>query len=158
MGRESGLMRDLILFVSATVLVASCNHASPTTPRTTSDGPPMFDFILELPPNSTGYLHGMLMDGSTNGGIQSGLKVGLEAQTHTMAGTLYGSGGIYRFKLWSKEGSLVPGSFKALSGPVERLAPCEVVFVNRTAESGPFPVSVQFTVQDSLNGDCHTNY
>jgi hypothetical protein len=151
-------MRHLIFLVSASVLVVSCNHATPTTPHTTSDGPPMFDFILELPPHSTGTLHGIMVDGSTNGGIQSGLKVGLEAQTHTMEGTLYGSGGIYRFKLWSKEGSLVPGSFKALSGPVERLAPCEVVFVNRTAESGPFPISVQFSVQDSFDGDCHTNY
>ena len=69
-------MRHLIFLASASVLVVSCNHATPTTPHTTSDGPPMFDFILELPPNSTGYLHGMLMDGSTNGGIQSGLKVG----------------------------------------------------------------------------------
>ena len=83
---------------------------------------------------------------------------GFEAnQTHTLEGTLSGSGGTYRFQLWSKEGSLVPGSFKALSGPVERLTSCEVVFVNRTTESGPFPIRVQFTVHDSFSGDCHTN-
>jgi hypothetical protein len=118
----------------------------------------MFDFVLVLPPHSTGSLHGMRFDGSTNGGVQTGLKVGLEPQTHTMEGTLYGSGYIYSFKLWSKEASLVPGSLKALSGPVEQLTPCEVVFINQTMGSGPFPIKVQFTVQDSLKGDCHSNF
>lgn len=154
-------MRRLMLLVSASVLVVSCNHGAPTAPKTSEQFPgvPFFDFILELPPNSTGTLHGMTIDGGPSGGRQSGLKVGFEAnETHTLEGTLSGSGGSYRFQLWSKEGSLVPGSFKALSGPVERLAPCEVVFVNRTTESGPFPIRVQFTVQDSISGDCHTNY
>jgi hypothetical protein len=154
-------MRRLILVVCTSFLVVSCNHAAPTAPKTDPLPPfgvPMFDFILELPPHSTGYLHGITFDGSTNGAIQSGMKIGLEPQTHTMEGKLYGSGGIYRFKLWTKEGSLVPGSFKALSGPVERLSACEVVFANRTAEPGPIPLSVQFTVQDSFSGDCHTNY
>jgi len=100
----------------------------------------------------------MLFDGSTNGATQTGLKVGLEPQTHTMEGALYGSGYIYSFKLWTKEGSLVPGSLKALSGPVEQVTPCEVVFINHTAESGPFPIKVQFTVQDSFKGACHSNF
>jgi len=122
-------------------------------------GGPFFDFILELPPKSTATLHGMIFGGGPTPQRQAGEKVRFESnQTHTMEGTLYGSGGIYRFQLWSKEGSLVTGSFKALSGPVERLAPCEAVFVNRTTDPGPFPIRLQFTVQDSFNGDCHTNY
>jgi hypothetical protein len=81
--------------------------------------------------------------------------VRLEPQTHTVEGTLSGSGVSYNFELWSHEGSLVPGSLKALSGPVERLARCEVVFVNRTTSPGPIPIRVQFTVQDSSSGDCY---
>lgn len=154
-------MRHFILFVAAPVLVLSCSHAPPRPPQTDplpEFGVPMFDFILVLPPHSTGTLHGILMDGSTNGATQTGLKVGLEPQTHTMVGTLYGRGYVYSFKLWSKEASLVPGSLKALSGPVERVTPCEVVFINQTGEPGPIPIKVQFTVQDSFKGDCHSNF
>jgi len=111
----------------------------------------MFDFLLELPPDSSGTLHGIRVDGP---GRQIGLKIGLEPQTHTLEGTLSGSNVSYTFALWSAEGSLVPGSFKALSGPVERLGPCQVVFVNRTTSPGPFPIRVQFTVQDNIRGDC----
>jgi len=98
-------MRHLILLVAASVLVVACSHAAPTTPEADplpEFGVPMFDFILVLPPRSTGTLHGMLFEGSTNGATQTGLKVGLEPQTHTMEGALYGSGYIYSFKLWTK--------------------------------------------------------
>jgi hypothetical protein len=101
---------------------------------------PWFDFILELPPDSSGTLKGMIFHGP---GRQSGLKVRLERQTHTLEGTLSGSGVSYKFELWSSEGSL------------ERLAPCEVVFANRATSPGPVPIRVQFTVQDSISGDCH---
>ena len=84
-------------------------------------------------------------------GRQYGLKVQLEPKTHTLEGTLSGSDAIYRFELWSSEGSLVLGSFKVLSGPVERLGPCEVVFVNRTTSPGPFPIRAEFTVQDNTS-------
>jgi hypothetical protein len=113
---------------------------------------PFFEFILELPPDSTGTLKGMIFHGP---GRQAGLRVRFEPQTHTIEGTLSGSGVSYRFALWSTEGSLVPGSFKALSGPVERLEQCEVVFVNRTASPAPLSIRVQFTVQDTISGDCH---
>ena len=61
-------------------------------------------------------------------GRQSGLKLRLLPETHTLDGMLSGSGVSYRFEVWSTAGSVVPGSFEALSGPVERLASCEVVF------------------------------
>ena len=112
---------------------------------------PWFDFVLETPGPSRGTLKGMTFQGP---GKQEGLLVRLEPQTHTLDGTLYGSGVPYRFELWSTEGSLVPGSFKALGGPVERLTKCEVVFVNRTSP-GPIAVRVEFTVQDTVSGDCH---
>jgi hypothetical protein len=97
-------------------------------------------------------MKGMIFHGP---GRQSGLKVRLEPQTHTLEGTLSGSGVSYKFELWSSEGSLAAGSFKVLSGPVERLAPCEVVFANRTTSPNRFPIRVEFTVQDSISGDCH---
>jgi hypothetical protein len=149
-------VRNLIFFISVSVLVVSCSHSTPTAPGTGDPlralGGPWFDFILELPPDSSGTSKGMIFHGP---GRQSGLKVRLEPQTHTLEGTLSGSGVSYKFELWSSEGSLVAGSFKALTGPVERLAPCEVVFASRTTSPGPFPIRVQFTVQDSISGDCH---
>ena len=149
-------MRHFILLVSASVVVVSCNQSTPTAPEASDPlralYGPWFDFTLELPPDSSGTLKGMIFHGP---GRQSGLKVRLEPQTHTLEGTLSGSGVSYKFELSSSEGSLVPGSFKALTGPVERLAPCEVVFANRTTSPGPFPIRVQFTVQDSMSGDCH---
>jgi hypothetical protein len=149
-------MRHLIVLVSASVLVVSCNHRTPVVPETSDPlralYGPWFDFVLELPPDSNGTLKGMIFHGP---GRQSGLKVRLEPQTHTLEGTLSGSGVSYKFELSSSEGSLVPGSFKALSGPVERLARCEVVFAKRTTSPDPFPIRVQFMVQDSISGDCH---
>lgn len=150
-------MRHLIVLISAAVLVVSCNQRTATAPEA-SDTPlralygPEFGFILELPPDSSGTLKGMIFHGP---GRQSGLTVRLEPQTHTLEGTLTGSGVSYKFELWSHEGSLVPGSFKALSGPVERLAGCEVVFANRTTSPDPISIRVQFTVQDSSSGDCY---
>jgi len=149
-------MRHLPFLVSVSILIVSCSHRKPTAPEARDPlralYGPWFDFNLELPPDSSGTLKGMIFQGP---GRQSGLKVRLEPQTHTLEGTLSGRGASYKFEVWSSEGSLVPGSFKAPSGPVERLAPCEVVFANRTTSPDRLPVRVEFTVQDNDSGDCH---
>ena len=113
---------------------------------------PWFDFFQELPSNSRFTLKGMTFQGPGRG---SGFLVRLEPQTHTVEGTYSSTGGNFRFELWSTEGSVVPGSFKALMGPVERLTKCEVVFANRTTSPGPSPIRFEFTVQDTVSGDCH---
>ena len=146
-------MRHLTVLLSVSILIASCSHLTPgNRDRFRALNGPWFDFILELPAHSTGTLKGMITHGP---GRQSGLKVRLEPKTHTLEGTLSGSGVTYTFELWSHEGSLARGSFKVLSGPVERLGRCEVVFVKQTTSPDPIPIRVEFTVQDNTRGDCH---
>ena len=151
-------MRHLIALILASVLVASCNHSTPTAPGEISASRlralygPQFGFTLQMPADSNGTLKGMIFHGP---GYQTGLLVQFEPQTHTLEGTLAGNGELYTFELWSGEGSLVPGSFKVLSGPVEQLTRCAAAFINRTASPEPMPIRVQFTVQDSPNGECH---